>query len=62
MTKEDRKNWEELVDAAWERMQKETHVYQDPLLVEANKYIMKLERDIQNLRNKKRVASLLRAY
>ena len=62
MTKEERKLWDELVDEAWERVQKETYTFQDPLLIEANKYIMKLERDIQNLRNKKRVASLLRAY
>ena len=62
MTKEDRKDWDKLVDEAISALKGTCPLRDDELILEANKYIMKLERDIQNLRNKKRVASLLRAY
>jgi hypothetical protein len=59
MNNKERKQWESLVDSANQKHKKLWESPDEYLIILANAYIMKLERELQNIKGHKRIAKVL---
>ncbi len=59
MNQKQRKEWDGVIDSIIKSMN-ETPIIDINLLVSANAYILKLERELQNIKGHKRIAAVLK--
>ena len=60
MNKEQRKDWDSLVDDCFKETSDGWGVQYDRLVINANSYILKLERELQNIKGSKKIAAILK--
>lgn len=61
MNKQQRKEWDNLVDDCSKQISDDWGVQYDKLVILANSYILKLERELQNIKGGRKVAAVLKA-
>lgn len=62
MTKEERKEWDKLVDDALKAIAEKQEIGFEQLYLAVDKHILTLERKLHQLRSGRRVAAILRGY
>ena len=59
MNKQQRKDWDKLIDTISNSL--DPHVIDIKLIIEANAHILKLERELQNIKGGRKIAAILKS-